>query len=77
MSLPPLTAEQRAEALRRALRGDFDHLTTEPTSGPVFGLLFALKELADQFGLTAALGKTRLAKLARDLLDTVAPPALH
>jgi len=54
----------RIQALRRALRGDFDHLPTEPTSGPVFGLLFALKRLADQLGLTAALGKTRLAKLA-------------
>ncbi len=54
----------RIEALRRALRGDFDHLTADPTSGPVFGLLFALKHLADQLGLTAALGKTRLAKLA-------------
>jgi transposase len=54
----------RIEALRRALRGDFDHLAAEPTSGPVFGLLFALKHLAGQLGLTAALGKTRLAKLA-------------
>ena len=53
----------RVEALRRALRGDFDHLATEPTSGPVFGLLFALKSLADLLGLSAALGKTRLAKL--------------
>jgi transposase/plasmid stabilization system protein ParE len=54
----------RVEALRRALRGDFDHLASEPTSGPVFALLFALKQLADLLGLTAALGKTRLAKLA-------------
>lgn len=54
----------RIEALRRALRGEFDHLATEPTSGPVFGLLFALKQLAERLGLTAALGKTRLAKLA-------------
>ena len=54
----------RIEALRRALRGDFDHLASEPTSGPIFGLLFALKQLADQLGLTAALGKSRLAKLA-------------
>jgi transposase len=30
----------------------------------VFGLLYALKQLADAIGLTAALGKTRLAKLA-------------
>jgi plasmid stabilization system protein ParE len=54
----------RIEALRRALRGDFDSLAATPTSGPVFGLLFALKQLADSLGLTAALGKTRLAKLA-------------
>jgi transposase len=54
----------RIEALRRALRGDFDHLAADPTSGPVFGLLYALKQLADAVGLTAALGKTRLAKLA-------------
>jgi transposase len=54
----------RLEALRRALRGDFDHLAAEPTSGPVFGLLSALKDVADQLGLSAALGKSRLAKLA-------------
>jgi transposase len=54
----------RVQALRRALHGDFDHLPTRPTSGLVFGLLFALKSLADRLGLTAALGKSRLAKLA-------------
>ena len=54
----------RIEALRRALRGDFDHLACDPTCGPVFGLLFALHQLAVQLGLSAALGKTRLAKLA-------------
>jgi len=55
----------RIEALRRALRGDFDHLACpDPTTGLVFGLLFALKRLADALGLTAALGQTRLAKLA-------------
>ena len=55
----------RVEALRRLLRGELDHLTdASPTCGPVFGLLFALKQLADQLGLSAALGKTRLAKLA-------------
>jgi transposase len=54
----------RVQALQRALRGDFDHLSTDPTSGPVFGLLFALKHIADQLGITAALGKSRLAKLA-------------
>jgi transposase len=54
----------RIEALRRALRGDFDHLPAEPASGLIFGLLYALKQLAESLGLTAALGKTRLAKLA-------------
>lgn len=55
----------RVQALRRALRGDFDHLLdASPTSGPVFGLLFTLKQIADSLGLTAALGKSRLAKLA-------------
>jgi transposase len=54
----------RIEALRRALRGDFDQLPVDPTSGLVFGLLFVLKRLADQLGLSAALGKSRFAKLA-------------
>ena len=55
----------RIDALKRLLRGELDHLgSLDPTSGLVFGLLFALKCLADSLGLTAALGKTRLAKLA-------------
>jgi len=58
----------RIEALRRALRGDFDHLATEPTAGPVFGLLFTLHQIADQVGLNTALGRTRQAKLARFLV---------
>ena len=58
----------RIQALRRALRGDFDHLPTEPTSGPVFGLLFVLHQIASQLGLNTALGQSRLAKLARFLV---------
>src|SRR5271157_1825701 len=54
----------RVLALQRALRGDFDHLDSFPTCGPVFGLLFVLKQIADALGLTSALGKSRLAKLA-------------
>lgn len=55
----------RIQALQRALRGDFDHLACpDPSLGLVFGLLFVLKQLADSLGLTAALGKSRLAKLA-------------
>lgn len=53
----------RIEALRRALRGDFDHLrTADPVCGPVFGLLYALKSVADELGITAALGRSRLGK---------------
>lgn len=55
----------RVEALRRLLRGEFDHLLpSKPTSGPVFGVLAALKQMADQLGLCAVLGKSRLGKLA-------------
>ena len=55
----------RIEALRRALRGDFDHLSaTNPLLGPVFGLLFALQHVADELGISAALGKSHLGKLA-------------
>ena len=55
----------RVEALRRALRGEFDHLLDpHPQLGLCFGLLFVLKQIADQLGITAALGKGRLAKLA-------------
>jgi transposase len=55
----------RIEALRRALRGDFDHAAVgEPTLGPVFGLLHVLKQIADELGITAALGSSRLGKLA-------------
>ena len=53
----------RVEALRRALRGEFDQLPATPVCGPV-GLLGALKQLADELGLTAALGRTRAASLA-------------
>jgi transposase len=55
----------RIDALRRALRGDFDHLPSgEPTCGPVFGVLYALKQVADDMGITGALGHTRTGKLA-------------
>jgi transposase len=57
---------ERIEALRRALRGDFDEaaLAEPPTLGPIFGLLYVLKQIADELGMTAALGKTVLGKLA-------------
>ena len=41
----------RIEALRRALRGDFDHLAcADPTSGPVLGLLYVMARIAGEAG---------------------------
>ncbi|MGH9737545.1 MAG: IS1634 family transposase, partial [Candidatus Acidiferrales bacterium] len=57
----------RVEALRRLLRGEFDQaasLSLDPQLGPVFGLLFVLKQIAETLGIGAALGHSRLAKLA-------------
>jgi len=59
-------APERIEALRRALKGEFDGLGGDlpPTCGPIFAVLFVLKQLADRLGLTRVLGKERRAKLA-------------
>jgi hypothetical protein len=55
----------RIDALRRLLRGDLDTARAgDPISGPVFGLLFALKHLADDLGLTKAIGPSRRGKLS-------------
>jgi transposase len=54
----------RIDALRRALKGEFDGLFGDPTSGPIFGVLFALKHLADELGITQALGKSQEATQA-------------
>lgn len=53
----------RVEALRRALKGDFDQFAGEPVCGPIFGILFALKEICDQQGILRALGRGRLGRL--------------
>jgi transposase len=53
----------RVEALRRALKGDFDQFAGEPVSGPIFGILFVLKEICDQLGIIRALGRGRLGRL--------------
>jgi transposase len=54
----------RVQALRRALRGEFDHLReAEPISGPYFGLLYTLRRLALQLGLVRSLGSSRAGKL--------------
>jgi transposase len=55
----------RVEALRRALRGEFDQLASaEAVCGPSFGVLFVFKQVADEIGLSRALGRNRFAKLA-------------
>lgn len=54
----------RIEALGRALRGEFDHwAASERICGPVFAVLFALKEIAGELGIPRALGKGRVGKL--------------
>jgi transposase len=59
-------APERIEAMRRALKGEFDGLSGNlpPTCGPIFAVLFVLKQLADRLGLTRVLGKERRGKLA-------------
>lgn len=54
----------RIEALRRALKGEFDGLAGALQSGEIFGVLFALKHLADERGIARALGKSKEATLA-------------
>src|SRR5215471_1515510 len=58
-------APERIEALRRALKGEFDGLTGElqPVCGPIFAVLFALKQLAERVGLLQVLGSERWAQL--------------
>src|ERR1035437_2959812 len=56
---------QRIDALRSLLRGELDTAALDPpTSGLVFGLLHALKSVADDIGLSSALGKSEAGKLA-------------
>ena len=57
-------APERVEALRRALKGDFDGMDGEEVSGEIFGVLFALKQLADQVGMTRVLGPSEQGRLA-------------
>jgi len=57
-------APERIEALRKALKGEFDGMDGEPVSGEIFGVLFALKQLADQVGMTRVLGPSEEGRLA-------------
>jgi len=58
---------ERIQALTRALKGEFDGLVggdVDPITDRIYGVLFVLKELADRVGVTRALGKTPMGKLA-------------
>lgn len=61
-------APERIEALRKALKGDFDGLDGEAVSGAIFGVLFALKQLAEQVGITRVLGPSEAGRLALFLI---------
>ena len=54
----------RVEALRRLLRGELDDAAvSDPTMGPTFGVLHALKHVAAVIGIGPALGQSRNGKL--------------
>jgi hypothetical protein len=69
---PPTLVEDMKNSLagksddkhRNTLSGDIDNFQ----SGPVFGVLAVLKKIADEIGLTTALGTTRLARLSLFLI---------
>lgn len=61
-------APERIEALRKALKGEFDGVGSEAVSGEIFGVLFALKQLADQVGMTRVLGPSEEGRLALFLI---------
>jgi transposase len=48
----------RIEAFKKVLKGEFDGVDALPEIGKNFGLLYALKSLSDECGITKALGKT-------------------
>ena len=56
----------RIEALKRALKGEFDGLVGEvaPVCDRIFGVLFVLERLADRIGITKALGRSPMGKVA-------------
>ncbi len=57
---------ERIEALRRALKGDFDGVLggLDPISDRIYGILFVLDKLAKRIGIKKALGNGPMAKLA-------------
>jgi len=54
---------EQLAAMERLVKGDFGDCSEEETSGEIFGVLFALKHLADQVGITRVLGTAAESKL--------------
>ena len=55
---------ERIAAMERLCKGEFDGWAGgEVTSGEIFGVLFALKHLADQVGITRVLGASAEGRL--------------
>jgi transposase len=63
-------APERIDVLRRALKGEFDGFTgaLQPVCGPIFAVLYVLKQLAERVGLLQVLGSDRWAKLVLFLI---------
>lgn len=56
-------APERIAAMERLVKGEFDGGSGAITSGEIFGVLFALRQLADQVGITRVLGHAPESKL--------------
>jgi hypothetical protein len=56
-------APERIVAMERLVKGEFDDWSGEMTSGEIFGVLFALKQLADQVGITRVVGSAAESRL--------------
>lgn len=55
---------ERIDALRRALKGEFDGLGGEPMCDRIFGVLFVLKQIAERVGLVKVLGQEEMGRCA-------------
>jgi transposase len=63
--------DEHIQIISRLIKGEFDQgipTIDRPVSGPAFGLLFALKAIADRLHITSALGNRKLPKTALFLI---------
>jgi len=63
--------DERIQIISCLIKGEFDHgipSIDRPVSGPAFGLLFALKAIADRLHITSVLGNHKLPKTALFLI---------